>query len=77
MPFFWAKAFNANTHNVIVNTIFFMSIIVKIHLGIRLVLVRVYSLVQSSVIIMQIFMFIHILISGVPVVQMSTASLHI
>ena len=54
-----------------------MSIIVKINLGIRLVLVRVYSLVQSSVIIMQIFMFIHILISGVPVVQMSTASLHI
>ena len=39
--------------------------------------VRVYSLVQSPVIIMQIFIFIHILISGVPVVQMSTASLHI
>ena len=39
--------------------------------------VRVYWLVQSPVIIMQIFMLIHILISGVPVVQMSTASLHI
>ena len=38
--------------------------------------VRVYSLVQYPV-IMQIFMFIHIIISGVPVVQMSTASLHI
>lgn len=53
-----------------------MSIIVKIHLGIRLVLVRVYSLVKSHI-IMQIFMLIHILISGIPVVQMSTASLHI